>query len=303
MVVVGRIPWGRLFKDLKYVMILVIIYNAAIIYFDFFERLFHFSVPLSLITIPGTVISMLLAFRTNAAYERWWEGRMIWGEIVNDSRTLTRQVISFTNYFENKDQHVRQLVKSIAYRQMAWCYCLCKVLRGHSPEQDLLAFVSEREAESLKRYANIPNQLLQNSALELKKIEESNNIDRYQYMQVDSTIRRLTDSMGKCERIKNTVFPVLYSRFLDLLIYFLIFGLPFGLIDYSINIFLPVGISLSFAFLAVDRIAFYLQDPFEGYASDVPMYALSRTIEVNIRQQLGENQTPELLKPIDGVLM
>jgi len=302
MVVTSRIPWKRLFEDLKWSLMIILIYNLAILYFDLYEHLIHFTIPVSLISIPGTVIGLLLAFRTNSAYDRWWEGRIIWGAIVNDSRTLARQLTTFTEY-SNPNSKTNCLVRKIITRQIAWSYVLCRVLREQSPWAEMPEFLDKSEIAQLEKAKNIPNLLLQTSSEELRQIAESQVIDSFQYMQIDSTIGRLTDSLGKCERIKNTVFPVMYSRFLDVLIYFFIVLLPYSMVESSAHLLMPVSISFSIAFLAVDRIAFYLQDPFEDHASDVPMYAISRNIEINLKQQLGEADIPQSIEPVNGTLM
>jgi putative membrane protein len=109
--------------------------------------------------------------------------------------------------------------------------------------------------------------------------------------------------MGKCERIKNTVFPTSYSLLVDILIYVWILFLPFGLIENIGLILIPTAVSLAFSFLAIDRIAYYMQDPFDNLPSDTPMLALSRTIEINILQELEDKNIPEPILPDDGVLM
>ena len=122
-------------------------------------------------------------------------------------------------------------------------------------------------------------------------------------MQLDSTLTRLTDAMGKCERIKNTVFPSSYSLLVDILIYLWIIFLPFGLVDNIGYFLIPTTISLAFSFLVIDRVAIYMQDPFENQITDTPMTTLSRTIEINIKQELNEDDVPEPFQPKDGVLM
>ena len=303
MEVESKIQWKILIKDLKIPIILIIIYNLIILFFHINTRMPFLSVPLSLLTVPGTVIGLLLAFRTNSSYDRWWEARIVWGQIVNDSRTLTRQLTTFTEYNKEVDDEQSKMIKKIVYRHIAWCYTLCRVLRQQAPWKELSDYVSKEELEKLKSSKNIPNTLLQSTAEELKILVKKANLDTFQYMQLDTTIRSITDSMGKCERIKNTIFPVMYSRFLDLLIYVFIISLPFSLVEISLAVIFPASLALSMAFLAVDRIAFLLQDPFDNCTTDIPMYTLARTIEINLKQQLGEDKFPEPIQPVNGVLM
>jgi len=269
---------------------------------DHYLPLDGIHVPINLITVPGTVIALLLGFRTNSAYDRWWEARIIWGAIVNDSRTWVRQLMTFVPSNDEKSSNVH-IIKEMGLRQAAWNYALMRNLRKQDPLTDLAELVSTEEITQLKGKQNIPNALLYNQAEQLKKVHENKLIDSYQLVQLDSTLSRLTDAMGKCERIKNTVFPSSYSLLVDLLIYLWIVFLPFGLVDMIGYILIPTTVSLAFSFLVIDRIAIYMQDPFENSPSDTPMTALSRTIEINIRQELKLTDVPKPLSPVDGILM
>jgi putative membrane protein len=283
-------------------MIFIVIYMSSISIIDFYYPMQSLHIPIALITVPGTVIALLLGFRTNSAYDRWWEARIIWGAIVNDSRTWVRQLLTFVDCKGNSSiayAHVRKM----AMRHIAWNYALT----GHLRKLDTTPSFEDRldvaEMRTVKTKTNVPNALLYNQGQDLKTLRESQLIDQYQFVSLDQTLTRFTDSMGKCERIKNTVFPTSYSLLVDVLIYMWIFFLPLGLID-NIGLFLiPTTVSLAFSFLAIDRIAYYMQDPFDNIPSDTPMMALSRTIEINILEELEEKSIPHPLLPINGVLM
>jgi putative membrane protein len=260
----------------------------------------HLRVPISLITVPGTVIALLLGFRTNSAYDRWWEARIIWGAIVNDSRTWVRQLLTFV---KSDGKMETSIIERMARRDIAWNYALTSSLRKVDLSNTINSFLSGDDVQATKGKLNLPNALLHLQATDLKKLRSGNMIDQYEFVALDRTLTNLTDSMGKCERIKNTVFPSSYSLLVDILIYLWIFFLPLGLIDSIGLILIPTTISLAFSFLAIDRIAYYMQDPFDNLPSDTPMLALSRTIEINIQQQLGYNDVPAPMEPRDGVLM
>ena len=231
MIIKLQIPWRRIFKDLKLPMILITIYMGIISVLDYFlspTEIFH--VPIVLISVPGTVIALLLAFRTNSAYDRWWEARIIWGSIVNDSRTWVRQLMTFIDTTPGREEQ-DNVIRRLSYRQIAWTFALARQLRKQNPLPKIQGFVADSELEKLKQRANVPNSLLFNQGQEIKKLHASGQIDQYQLVQLDSTLTRLTDAMGKCERIKNTVFPSSYSLLVDMLIYLWIIFLPFGLID------------------------------------------------------------------------
>jgi len=268
-----KIPWKRILKDLKYVMLFIVIYMSSISILDYYYSLKSLHVPISLITVPGTVIALLLGFRTNSAYDRWWEARIIWGAIVNDSRSWVRQLLTFVEFKGNSSTEFKQ-IKKMATRHIAWNYTLAGHLRKLDTTSNYEIMLDSAEVKRIKGKANIPNALLYNQGQDLKKLRENQIIDQYQFVSLDNTLSRLTDSMGKCERIKNTVFPTSYSMLVDVLIYLWIFFLPFGLVDNIGLILIPTAVSLAFSFLAIDRIAYYMQDPFDNLPSDTPMMAL-----------------------------
>lgn len=302
MIVKLQIPWKRIAKDLRIPMTIIMVYMTGISIMDHYLPMEEIHVPLGLITIPGTVIALLLGFRTNSAYDRWWEARIIWGAIVNDSRTWVRQLMTFIK-FEDRNSPEFKLIQDMSLRQVAWNYSLAGHLRKQNSVLNLKEWIDEEEIEKLKGKLNIPNALLFTQANNLKQMHKNQLIDVYQFVQLDRTLTQLTDAMGKCERIKNTVFPASYSLLVDILIYLWILFLPFALVDMIGYILIPTTISLAFSFLVIDKIAVYMQDPFENLPSDTPMQALSRTIEINIKQELKLENIPEALQPENGVLM
>ena len=302
MIIELQIPWRRILKDLSMPMIFIMIYMTGISIMDHYLPMEEIHVPLGLITIPGTVIALLLGFRTNSAYDRWWEARIIWGAIVNDSRTWVRQLMTFIQ-FENRKSSEFQLIRDMSLRHIAWNYALTRQLRKQDPTQDLKGLIADEEIENLKGKLNTPNAILFTQAEKLKQTHKSKLIDAYQFVQLDRTLTKLTDAMGRCERIKTTVFPASYSLLVDILIYLWIIFLPFALVDMIGYILIPTTISLAFSFLVIDRIAVYMQDPFENRPSDTPMFSLSKTIEINIRQELNIENIPEPMQPENGVLM
>ena len=302
MITALKIPWKRILNDLKYVMLFIVLYMTSISIFDYYFTLDSLHVPISLITVPGTVIALLLGFRTNSAYDRWWEARIIWGAIVNDSRSWVRQLLTFVE-FKGKSSLEFEQIKKMALRHIAWNYALTGHLRKLDTTLNYEVLLDSIEVNSIKDKTNKPNALIYNQGQDLKKLRENQLIDQYQFVSLDTMLTRFTDSMGKCERIKNTVFPTSYSLLVDVLIYMWIFFLPFGLIDNIGLILIPTTVSLAFSFLAIDRIAYYMQDPFDNLPSDTPMMALSRAIEINILEELGEENIPDPKVSENGVLM
>jgi putative membrane protein len=235
---------------------------------------------------------LLLGFRSNQAYDRWWEARQVWGAIVNDSRTLARQVLNFTESQYEEDM-VHQWRQRMVRRQIAWCYSLGQSLRRTNPVSGLDKYLSRREIEVLSRFNNVPVALLDQHGKDLRRALEEGYINRYQQMEIDKTLTRLCDAMGKCERIKNTVFPVTYSLYIHFCLYLFIILLPFGLIEFFGMFEVPLIIAIAAAFLLVEKMAIHLQDPFENKPTDTPTTAISQTIERDLKQMLNDKHESE----------
>ncbi|NME70957.1 bestrophin family protein [Flammeovirga aprica] len=287
------IPWNRLVSDLWFSALIITIYMLFLSILDDEHLLNNLSLPLGIITVPGTAISLLLAFRTNSSYQRWWEARMVWGAIVNDSRSWVRQLMTFVK----TDPKTRDIVVEMSFRQAAWCYTLARHLRKQDTLKDIGHLVTKNEMPKLMKSKNVPNALLFTQGKMLRDLYKNGYLDTYQLVQLDETLSKLTDSMGKCERIKNTVFPSMYTLLLEILIYLFIFSVPYGLVETNGLVLLVTSLTLALAFLVIERIATYLQDPFEDKSSDTPMLTLSRTIEINIKDELGNVPLPEPIKP------
>jgi putative membrane protein len=290
---------GSVASELWRHFIAVILYVSAIEALDIRYEWKDSAFPLPVIAIMGTVIGLLLAFRTNSCYGRWWEARILWGAIVNDSRTWTRQLLEFT---ASTDSDRSTTLTRLCHRQIAWCYSLSRTLRGQDATQDIGELLTEEEISEL-REKHIPNLLLLRQGQELRALRQQGHLETFEFIELEKTLLRLTNAMGGCERIRNTTFPRSYTRIINLLIYLFVICLPFGLVELPWFGLVSTSISFAFAFLMVDRVSIFLQDPFSNRPSDTPTQSLSRTIDINIREMLGETNLPEKRKPVDGILM
>lgn len=288
----SKIPIGYIVNKIRYEILCIAIYTSliwfAMVYFD----LKHISIPLGVPTILGTVISLLLAFRSNQAYDRWWEARIIWGSIVNDSRTFTRQLLCFmqTPYSEdNRSEFQERMIN----RQIAWCYSLGQSLRKLDPQAGLEKYISRKELAFISNHDNVPYALINLHAKDLRMAVEEGWINEFQQVELDRTLTRLCESMGRCERIKNTIFPITYSMYIHFSLYFFILLLPFGVIEYVGVIEIPLVTTLASFFLLIERMAVHLQDPFENKPTDTPVSSIALTIERNLKQMMQAREVPE----------
>ena len=276
-------------------LVLVSIISIVIVYLDKNYNVNDYALPLSIAAIIGTAISLILAFRTAQAYDRWWEARKIWGAIVNDSRTFTRQIL-FLNVVE-ADEKLKERQKRSILRQIAWCYSLAVRLRTGEMYSELGEYISSEELDEVKDQDNIPNALLLIHQRDLKKAFGDGVINEYQQLNIDSTITRLTDHMGMCERIKGTVFPSMYRKYTRFLIYIFLIFLSLGMVDYLGYVESPVVIVVAMAFFLLEKTGIILQDPFENRPSDIDVLNISRNIERVCRQMMKDQDIPDKIKP------
>lgn len=256
-------------------------------------------------TILGAGITIFLGFRTNTAYDRWWEARTLWGGIVNQSRTLVRQALLFTGTDGDNagDTVPSAFARSIAYRQVAFV----NAMRAHLRRQDALAatesYLSTDDRTALAGVQNVPAALLQRMGDGLRRAYAEKRIDSIQQSVLDGTLTELTNLLGGCERIKNTPLPRQYDTVPQLAIYAYSVLLPLGLVS-SLAWWTPFISSLiTFLFIAIDSIGSNIEDPFESGIHDVPMTSLCRTIEINLREMLGEKEIPTPIEPRHGILL
>lgn len=291
-----NIPFKYIFGKIKWEMIGVTIYTVAVAIFYRIYDLSAFSIPLAVPTMIITVVSLLLAFRSNQSYDRWWEARTIWGSIVNDSRTLARQVSSFIQ--ENIPGDEMFFFKSaFIARQIAWCVSLKNSLRGIDDISALEKYLTRDEVRQLKNYNNIPMALLLMHGQQLQSAYKKGWINSFQQVEMDNTLTRFSNSMGGCERIKKTVFPVTYSMYIHLSLMFFLMLLPFSLLEIFGIMTVPMVLAIAVVYFLIEKMAVHLQDPFENKPTDTPMTSICFTIERDLKQVINDpHQHAEVLQ-------
>ncbi|MGC4044308.1 MAG: bestrophin family ion channel [Armatimonas sp.] len=253
-------------------------------------------------TLLGTAITIFLGFRTNTAYSRWWEARTLWGGIINQSRTIVRQALTFSMPKPGEAELPTPFAQEIAYYQLALVNAMRAHLRQQDPIEEARPYLPASELELLQGERNVPSALLVRMGLCLRRAFQGSEIDTIQLNAMDDTLNDLTNLLGGCERIKNTPIPQQYDTVPQLAIYVYSTLLPLGLIE-PMHWWTPVISSLiTFFFIAIDSIGSNIEDPFENSMHDVPLSALCRTIEINLRQMLQEKELPPPLQEVDGVL-
>lgn len=287
-------------------VLLLFLYDVVIV---LAYKLLHWTwvgsphVPLGLY---GSAIGVIIGFRNNSAYGRWWEARGLWGQVVNHSRNLARQVTSTfrpqspEDTAENGAMHRMQ--QGIIHDQIAYVHALRQHLRGLPPWEELSRLLPPDEVDKLRDEKNVPLKLQQQIAGKVRECQAAGWIDSIGWQAIDRNLDSLANAQGGCERIKNTPMPKQYDYFPQLFVQMYCLVLPLGLIE-NLGWYTPVGSTLvGFMFLALDKIGRDLEDPFDNTVFDIPMTSITKTIETNLRQSLGEKNLPEPEQAVAGVL-
>jgi ion channel-forming bestrophin family protein len=263
------------------------------------------SIPQTPLSIFGGVLGVVAGFRNASAYARWWEARTIWGAIVNNSRTFAREVLSMVHPAEGEacsEAEICETRQELITLQIAYVHALRNALRGSAPWEDLATLIPDAGIARLRLHDNVPLAIQQRIASIIAECHRRGWIDDMRWAMLDRTLTNLMDCQGASERIKNTPMPRLYDVFIHLFIGLYCLLLPLGMVS-SLRLLTPVGSTLvCFVFMVLDQLGRDLESPFENQANDIPLSAISRTIEINLRQQMGETDVPAPLAAVAGVL-
>lgn len=257
------------------------------------------QIPLSLF---GSAIGVVLAFRNSTSYARWWEARVLWGSIVNNSRSWARLVTTTMRNKENAGADLIEMRRRLVYYQIAWVHALRQHLRRLEPLGELAGILPADEVEQLRAEKNVPVAIQQWQSALLRDALDAGWIDVAQWHAMNQSLDDLVDAQGGAERIKNTPMPRQYDYLPQLFAQMFCFLLPLVMVS-SMGWFTPLGSTLvGFIFLSLDKIGRDLEDPFDNTIHDIPLTSITRTIEINLRQMLGETALPEAVVPVNDIL-
>lgn len=261
------------------------------------------DVPFGVIGALGSVLGIFLAFRNNSAYDRWWEARKLWGRVVNDSRNFVREALTLVRGGDDPAE-LAAIQRELALRHVAWVHALRFHLRKQ-PELlvELEPLLPADEYATLATSNNVPNRIVTYQGKRIAELRDRGLISEFAHIQLDSTLNRLLDHQGGCERIKNTPVPRQYDVFPRKFTAFYVTLLPFGLTA-SLGWFtVPISVGVSYMFLMLEGSGRIIEDPFENRPMDTPLTALSTTIERNIREMIDDPHMPAPTTASDYVLM
>lgn len=280
---------GSVLKKIVPQLVIITLFSVAIYFFK--GRIFDYKVHLNptIFTLIGLALAIFMGFCNSASYDRFWEGRKLWGLLVIETRSLTRQILSFIPNVSKEEK--QKIVKLIS----AFCWSLNDQLRDKTGNDNLSRLLSSEQIEYLRDKKFVPGIILGFIADWLNEQYQKGNIDTIILKQMDSQLNQFSNVSGGCERIHNTPLPFAYSILLHRTVYLYCFWLPFGLVD-TLEWMMPLIVLLiSYTFIALDAIIQEIGEPFGEEENDLALNSICRTIEFSIFEQ-AEIQQAELKK-------
>jgi ion channel-forming bestrophin family protein len=295
------------------------------------------TLPWLPIALIGTAVAFIVGFKNNATYGRLWEARQIWGAIVNASRSwgiLVKDFVS-TRQTNVSGELLKQIHTRLIYRHLAWLTALRFQLREPRAwenmtrsynveykshyripelegklEVELAKFLSPSDLTYVLSKKNRATQIVNLQSNDLRALEETGLIDNFRHIEMENMLINLYDQQGKCERIKNFPYP---RQFATLNLYFVcLFTMlvPFGMLqefdklgNHFVWLTIPFTVLVCWVFLTMEKIGEVTENPFEGSPNDVPIAALARTIEIDLREMLDEDELPPPIAAVNNILM
>ncbi|KIA96541.1 hypothetical protein OC25_01995 [Pedobacter kyungheensis] len=266
---------------------LLFILSLGVVYFH--GTVLNFKIPLNPapLTLFGFVLALFLGFRNNVSYDRFWEGRKLWGGLLNTTRSLTRQAITLQHAGQGNE------ITDFVQLQSAFVFALKHQLRETDPEKDLKERLSEDQLQIVKQAKYKPAVIMNLMACWIQKARDKGNLDTILQARFDENLDKLSDILGGCERIVSTPIPYSYRVLLHRTVYIYCFLLPFGLVD-SLGWFTPlIVVFVAYTFVAFEAIADEIEEPFGTDANDLALNSMCIMIEETITEMTGK----EISKP------
>lgn len=290
-------------------------------------------IPWAPVTLIGTAAVFITGFRNNATYARSWEARQIWGAIVNSSRSWG---IMAKDFVKKDAVGAQSIQKTLIYRHIAWLTALRFQLRQQRTWENVRVRANYKEyakkynvqewdetlqynlegllpADELSQMANVANpaaQIIRLQSEHIARLNAENNIETIKYVEMVTVLKEFYDQQGRNERIKNFPYPRQFASISVFFIHLFIIMTPLGILKefnnlgtYGIWLTIPFSVIIGWIFLVLENVGESTENPFEGGANDIPITAMSRTIEIDLREMLGEKEIPPPLQPINNILM
>ena len=316
------------------IYITLIISIVPVVLYQIFGLKF-IAIPWTVVALLGTATAFIVGFKNTQTYNRTWEARQIWGAILNSSRafgTMSR------DFIDNSDK-----TKELVYRHFAWLTALRYAMRdsrawettskAYNTEYKAFYDIPEKEtpletelakyisADELKYILTTKNKAVQLMSLQSKTIKQlfaNKEIDSYQFVEMQKAIKDFYDQQGRSERIKNFPYPRQFATINSFFIKLFCILLPFGMLkefdklndgmtgfmqSNMVWLVIPFSVLISWVYTSLEQVGESTENPFEGSSNDVPISQMSRTIEIDMREMLGETDLPPALQPKNNIIL
>jgi putative membrane protein len=283
------------------------------------------TIPWPVAALLGTATAFIVGFKNLQTYNRTWEARQIWGAAMSGSRSWAMMCRDF---IEDESRS-----REIIYRHFAWLTALRYQLRAGRTwestdksynreykrfytvpekeiplEKELLKYIPNEEMENILDKNNKAAQLLSLQSNALKKLYKDGLLDNFRFLGMHDKLTQFSDHQGRSERIKNFPYPRQYATICDLLVKLFCLLLPLALLGEfnhlnMVWLVIPFSVLISWVYTSLDQVGESTENPFEGNANDVPISQMSRTVEIDIREMLGEVDLPPAMKPQNDIVL
>lgn len=281
---------GSIAKHIALRSLMVTLLASIIVLIETLHPAYFSGVSATPFTLLGLSLSIFMSFRNNACYDRWYEGRKLWGELVMDMRSMVRetQVI--------KDPAARE---TILRNLCGFAHALNARLRGEDEREEARLWLSVVPGPSTP---NVSERILRDIGKHCSELADAGEINEWRYTLMENRLVNLTRTLTSCDRIKTTPLPFPYTLLLHRTIYLFCILLPFAMAE-PLGWLTPAFTAIvSYTFFGLDSIGDQLEDPFGRDEHDLPTDAIVRGIEREVLDALGVTDLPPILEPVDYVL-
>ncbi|MFH7001934.1 bestrophin family protein [Flavobacterium bizetiae] len=278
---------GSVLPQLLPRLLLLLLFSFLIVYFKPYLIQYNLHVNPAIFTLFGIALAIFLGFRNSVSYDRFWEGRKLWGALLNDTRSLARQSITLINdkdYDANRHDFINLLISFV--------YSLKHQLRETNPDEDLDRLLPKEFAAQLKEVQYKPIIILKALGVWVKNAKSENKIDSITQLAFEENLNKLSDIVGGCERIAGTPIPYTYSVLLHRTVYIYCFLLSFGFVETMGWVTPFVIVFIAYTFVALEAIADELENPFGMQPNDLALDTMSQMIENTLLELNGKKVNP-----------
>lgn len=281
---------GSIAKRIALRTLMVTLLASAIVLMEILHPSNFTKVNATPFTLLGLSLSIFMSFRNNACYDRWYEARKAWGDVLVHIRSVIRET-----------QVIRESVqrKPLLLNLCGFAHALNARLRRESETAASSAWITPQHDAQVPDYSG---RILQQVGQQCSDLQQSGELSEWRYMLLANHLTSLTQAQAVCERIKNTPLPFPYTLLLHRTIYLFCILLPFAMAE-PLGWLTPLFTAIvSYTFFGLDAIADELEDPFGRDENDLATDSLVRTVERDILSELGVTDLPPMLLPVDYVL-